>query len=194
MFCGTVLPRETPSAPPSAAQSRSVAELLAEVERHPDLGAWRAHVPSSGAALGRHVPQIVGGVVFAAFAFGMLVFLGSLGPLSLGAPPFVQIVLLVFIALGVGMALAAITRLGSFSSAPLQHVPALIADKRTHITGGGGDSSAKTTYFATLERADGTRSECEVLGERYGEIAPGDYGLAYVRSGVLLDSRRVGLR
>jgi len=102
--------------------------------------------------------------------------------------------LFLFVFLGVGMAVAALVKLASFGASPLEHDPALISDKRTHISGGGGDSSATTKYFATLERADGSRSEVEVDGTRYGEIAAGDYGLAYLRAGVLLDFRRVGSR
>ena len=102
--------------------------------------------------------------------------------------------LLVFVLIGACMAIAGLVKLASFSTSPLEHVPALIADKRTHISGGGNDSSATTKYFATLERADGSRSEVDVYGARYGEIAAGDWGLACLRGGVLLDFKRVGSR
>jgi hypothetical protein len=194
IFCGTALPREAPRAAPpevpqAAPRSASVGELLASVEQHPDYGRWCDETPSSGAAVGRPAGQIVAGLVFAAFAIVMLTF-----SRSMGAPGPFRMFLLVFVFLGVGMAVVALVKLASFSTSALEHVPALIVDKRTHISGGGSDSSARTKYFATLERGDGSRSEVDVYGARYGEIAAGDWGLAYLRAGVLLDFKRVGSR
>ncbi len=185
-FCGTALPGEELPAP---SRTPSFAQLFAEVEHHPQLAAWRSHVPSSAAAVGRPALRLVAGLIFAAVAIGMISV-----ALSMGAPGAFVLFLILFVFVGVGIAAVALFKLGRFSSAPLEHVPALVVDKRTHVAGGGGDSSAQTAYFATLERADGTRSECEVHGARYGEIAAGDYGLAYLRAGVLLDFKRVGNR
>jgi len=189
MFCGSLLVRETP-----VPRNSSVAELLAEVERHPEISSWRAHVPSSIAAAARPTGQILSGLLLALFALGLLSFASGPAQAEGATPAVFRLFVMLFVALGAGLAIFGVFKIGSLSTAELERIPALIADKRTRVAGGGNDMRARTTYFATLERADGTRTEYEVHSARYAEIAQGDYGLAYLRGNVLLDFRRVGLR
>jgi len=183
-YCGHALPREQP---PPAPRPPSVAQLLAEVERHPDLAEWMAHRPSTATlAVGFGVMMIFG-LVFAAIAVGMMLFVGAL------FPPF-ALFLLLFVAAGLAMAITGGVKASRLANAPLLRVPALVVDERTQVSGGGNNSSASTSYFATLEVADAGREEYRIDGRLAGSVAPGDYGLAYLRSGFLLDFRRVGSR
>jgi len=191
-YCGSTLPREEPAQGAAAAAPRppSVAELLAAVERHPELAAWRAQPPSGlGPVLGLGAMAVFG-VFFAVVALLMLAFFRSMG----GAPLLFTLFPLFFVAAGLWMAIRAGSRAASFAAAPLERTPALIVGKRTHGSGGGHEAGARTRYYATLEGAGGARSECEVAARLWGEIAAGDFGLAFMRGGRLLDFRRVGSR
>lgn len=59
---------------------------------------------------------------------------------------------------------------------PIQTVPAMIVAKRAHVWGGGGDSSAHTTYYVTFELTTGERREFVVPSNVYGLLAEGDQG------------------
>jgi hypothetical protein len=59
---------------------------------------------------------------------------------------------------------------------PIQTVPALIVAKRSHVSGGSGNSSAHTTYYATFELPGGERRELHVPSSIYGQLAEGDQG------------------
>ncbi|TAJ11133.1 MAG: hypothetical protein EPO68_14840 [Planctomycetota bacterium] len=54
---------------------------------------------------------------------------------------------------------------------------AAIVDKRTHVE--TRNERAWTTYFATLELADGVRVELETAGDLYGGLRSGDVGVAW---------------
>jgi hypothetical protein len=168
-----------------------VAALLAEVEGHPQLRTWMAHRPSGvGFAVGLGAMAVFA-LVFAGIALVMLRLIGGFGG---GAPGFFGLVPLLFVVFGLAMAIGIGAKAVRFARAPLLRVPALIADERTEVSGGGRNSSASTTYYATLEAADGVREEYRIDGRLAGTVAPGDYGLAYLRGGVLLDFRRAGSR
>jgi hypothetical protein len=59
---------------------------------------------------------------------------------------------------------------------PIQTVPAVIVAKRSHVSGGGGNSSAHTSYYATFELPGGERRELHVPSAVYGQLAEGDQG------------------
>lgn len=61
-------------------------------------------------------------------------------------------------------------------ASPLLAREASIIAKRQHISGGGLDSSASTTYYVTFEFASGTREEFNVRDRDYGLLAEGDRG------------------
>ena len=186
-YCGHALPREEP---PPASRPPSVAELLAEVERHPELRSWMAHRPSGvGFAFGLGATAVFG-LVFAGIALVMLKLVGGFG----GMPGVFGLVPLLFVGVGLLVAFGVGAKALRFVNAPLLRVPALIVDERTAVSGGGRNSSASTSYNATLEAADGRREEYRIDGRLAGRVAPGDYGLAYLRGGILLDFRRAGSR
>ncbi|MFB6366075.1 DUF2500 domain-containing protein [Paenibacillus elgii] len=55
-------------------------------------------------------------------------------------------------------------------------VPCRVVAKRTQVSGGSGDSSAFTNYFATFEFEDGGRVELPLKGPQYGLLVEGDFG------------------
>lgn len=59
--------------------------------------------------------------------------------------------------------------------APQLTFPARVIGKRDSVSG-GGNSSARTTYYVTFERLDLQRLELEVEGSEFGMLAVGDYG------------------
>lgn len=64
------------------------------------------------------------------------------------------------------------------SAAPLERTEALVVTKRTHVSGGGGESSASTWYYVTFERLNSrAREEFRVDAATYGVLAEGDLGL-----------------
>ena len=64
----------------------------------------------------------------------------------------------------------------SNNASPLVQARCRIVDKRTHVWGGSGDSSASTDYYITFEFEDGQRVELQVRSNRFGLIAVGDQG------------------
>lgn len=59
---------------------------------------------------------------------------------------------------------------------PVFNDPVLVKDKRTHVWGGGTNSSSHTSYYITFEFENGERQEFMVPGRVYGEVSPGDTG------------------
>ncbi|KPV59374.1 hypothetical protein QJ48_11360 [Paenibacillus sp. A3] len=55
-------------------------------------------------------------------------------------------------------------------------VPCRVVAKRTQVSGGSGDSSAFTRYYATFEFENGERVELPLKGPQYGLMAEGDFG------------------
>jgi len=188
-FCGNALSAALP--PPAAAHATprapTVAEMLAGVERHPDLQEWLAWKPPD---LGVRVRLGL------ALSFGIFVLLAALVLFVAAVPkePAAVVISVVVLTAGLAITLTAGLRAQSFARSPLQRVPAFVADERTKISGGGGDSGASTKYYATLEQADGQREEYEIDGRLAGSVAPGDFGVAYLKGGLLLDFRRAGSR
>lgn len=84
------------------------------------------------------------------------------------------------ILLVVGVFLYAIIRgLSSWLSnnaAEVLQRPCKVADKRTVVRGGSGDSSTSTDYYITFEFEDFTRKEFEIRSSMYGLISVGDKG------------------
>ena len=52
-----------------------------------------------------------------------------------------------------------------------------VTGKRTHVSGGGQHSHARTSYYVTFELTeDGSRREFRVSGKAYGRLSEGDEG------------------
>ncbi|WP_053369053.1 DUF2500 domain-containing protein [Bacillus sp. FJAT-27245] len=74
---------------------------------------------------------------------------------------------------------AVVKGIGEWSSnnkQPRLTVKAVVVSKRTEVSGGSGDSSASTWYYATFEVESGDRMEFAVNGRDFGLIAEGDAG------------------
>ncbi|MBO0587762.1 DUF2500 domain-containing protein [Sporosarcina sp. E16_8] len=65
----------------------------------------------------------------------------------------------------------------SNNNSPELKVPAEVVTKRTKTSGGSGDSSASTWYYATFQVESGDRMELAVNGSQYGMLADGDVGM-----------------
>lgn len=62
------------------------------------------------------------------------------------------------------------------NNSPRLTVAAQVSSKRTEVSGGSGDSSSSTWYYATFEVESGDRMELAVNGREYGQLAEGDIG------------------
>ncbi|MDW0117272.1 DUF2500 domain-containing protein [Sporosarcina thermotolerans] len=63
------------------------------------------------------------------------------------------------------------------NNSPRLTVPAHVVTKRAHTSGGSGDSSASTWYYATFQVESGDRMELSVSAKEYGMLAEGDIGM-----------------
>ena len=79
-----------------------------------------------------------------------------------------------------GIIFAIVKSVGTWNSnnnSPKLTVPAEVVTKRTKTSGGSGDSSASTWYYATFQVASGDRMELALNGSQYGMLADGDIGM-----------------
>lgn len=182
-FCGNALPRIV-SSPPTG-RFGDLPARFAALDAHESLPELRRLQPSTVAYQAHNVARVLFALLFLAACIAVFVFFVQRmrGPLVLFPLAFLGIGVL-----GLGRMLK---RAATLARAPLLHVPALVVDERIHVSGGGENSSAHTTYYVSLESADGRRAEYESRGELNGQIAPGDMGLAYLKGENLLDFRRV---
>ncbi|KEQ24095.1 DUF2500 domain-containing protein [Paenibacillus tyrfis] len=97
-----------------------------------------------------------------------------------GPPPFFIFFFVLILVLIVGTVLYGIFYSVSVWSANNASerltVPCRVVAKRTQVSGGSGDSSAFTKYFATFEFEDGGRVELPLKGPQYGLLVEGDFG------------------
>ncbi|MCP3773061.1 DUF2500 domain-containing protein [Paenibacillus sp. MZ04-78.2] len=95
-----------------------------------------------------------------------------------GPPPFFIFFFVLILVLIVGAVLYGIFYSVSVWSANNASerltVPGRVVAKR--VSGGSGDSSALTKYFATFEFEDGGRVELPLKGPQYGLLVEGDFG------------------
>jgi hypothetical protein len=185
IYCGAVLAAAEAPVPAAASQTLSLSERFAAAERHPGFRQLQRHEPSSGPHLVQNAVGLVGGVVFAAIALAL-----SSGFVNNEFFGLMRFMPLLFVAVGVGMVIFYLSRMTKLVSSPLERRTALIADKRTEVSG-GGNSDARTRYFVTLEFKDGRREEYDVSGDLTGQVASGDVGVAYLKGQTVLDFRRL---
>jgi hypothetical protein len=128
------------------------------------------------------------------FGFFGSEFEGGFGAAFSLAPLCMAIVPLGFVGLGIFLFLKTRKKMNSIENDPVQAIAVIVTDKRTHVSGGSGDSSARTNYFITCETEDGNRKEYQVWdGNMYGRISSDDAGVLFVRAGYGLDFDRVAL-
>jgi hypothetical protein len=176
-FCGFELPVPAPAplVPPPDRGARFDA-----LRRHPGFEALQAHVPPADAA------GALGHMLSAAALVGVGLVL--LFP-ALAFPPL-AVAVVVVLALGVLLLVNAAGKAFTLRRGKLVRVPALVADERTHVAG-GGDGGVSTRYYLTLESERGTREEYEVDGRLAGKAAPDDLGVAFFKGEHLIDFERV---
>lgn len=206
-YCGAHL------APPSLASSdlpkdrRGVFERIKKSPQYaksnsPERQAQLPQVQAIHKAFALGFPILFTGVALFIFtmALGMSGIFGFLGFEFSGAPGFgfaiipavMSLVPLGMAAIGVAMFFAMRKKMRDLESSPLLALPAIVVDKRTHVSGGSGDSSARTTYYVTCELEDGVRKEYALWdGNLYGRMAPQDAGVVFVRADFALDFDRV---
>jgi len=93
----------------------------------------------------------------------------------IGVPAFIALVWLLIIGVIAWRIWKAWEQRRTNQSEPVLSFPARVIGKRDSVSG-GGNSSARTTYFVTFERLDLQRLELEVEGQEFGMLAVGDYG------------------
>jgi Protein of unknown function (DUF2500) len=77
----------------------------------------------------------------------------------------------------IGSIIKGVAQWSSNNAAPQERFPARVVTKRTHVSGGSGDSSASTSYYITFERlSDNARQEFKVKASEYSALADDDFG------------------
>jgi len=183
-YCGTVLPRT------AAAVPMTVPERFAALERHPDLPGLLQLRPSTAGQWTSHTLSVVFSGLFVVVAFVALkAFSGAGNGIGgLGGSLF-SVIPLVIIGVGAIALVRSLTKVARFASSPMIQSLARVADERTQVTGGGESSSARTSYFVTVETETGDRREYSISGRLAGQLAPDDMGVAYTRGGTLVEFR-----
>lgn len=93
-----------------------------------------------------------------------------------------------------GIIFAIVKAIGTWNSnnnSPKLTIPAEVVTKRTKTSGGSGDSSASTWYYATFQVESGDRMELAVNGSQYGMLADGDVGILTFQGTRFVDFERV---
>ena len=206
-YCGSTWDRVVPT----AVAARGISgDLFDQIRQSP---AWanrnsslrRDSLPQMP-ALAAVVPFLIfaGFIVVSAFIAVMaLVMSGAFGftgarmggPLGGGialVPAFMALVPAGFVVLGVVMFRKHRKTLTDFRNALTESHPALIASKRTQVSGGGRNSSTSTSYFLTAQFEDGRREELALMTpDLYSRVSEGDAGVLFVRGRFALDFDRV---
>lgn len=89
---------------------------------------------------------------------------------------------------------AVVKSIGTWNSnnnSPQLTVPAEVVTKRTKTSGGSGDSSASTWYYATFQVKSEDRLELAVNGSQYGMLADGDVGMLTFQGTRFIEFKRV---
>lgn len=206
-YCGSTWDRVVPAVAVAPHNDRDV---FARIRQSP---AWaERHSPSRQTRLPQMSPlttvaPILFLVVFIMVAgfigmmmLGMAGAVGAVGFSHMGPmgggfalmPAFMALVPGAFIVLGIFLLAKHVKTMGAFRNAPVQSHAAIIAGKRTQVSGGGRNSSASTTYYITAEYENGRREEFSTMThELYARVSEGDAGVLFVRSRYALDFDRL---
>lgn len=92
-------------------------------------------------------------------------------------PIFIGIVAIIVFGGIIFVIVKSISTWNTNNNSPKLTVPAEVVTKRTKTSGGSGDSSASTWYYATFQVESGDRMELAVNGSQYGMLADGDIGM-----------------
>ncbi len=146
------------------------------VLEHPDYPSAPAQ-PVLPADAGIAVAAIAGPLLLS--LFGAVFLLVAITLLLAIQPPF--LVSLLFVGAGVvfvGGGIAMARTLIAMRDAPIERQVAVIVRERTDV---GGREHTDTSYYATLQTRDGTRTEYRISRALVGRLVVGDIGVAYVK-------------
>ena len=82
-------------------------------------------------------------------------------------PIFIGIIAIIIFGAIIFAVVKSIGTWNSNNNSPTLKVPAEVVTKRTKTSGGSGDSSASTWYYATFQVESGDRMELAVNGSQY---------------------------
>jgi len=187
-YCGSALTERL--GPDEQRRSRFEA-----MERHPSFAKLMRREPKTTGHALSHGFGVVFGLVFVAIALVMFQLFGGVAsafdgfPSSNGPPIFFRYFPLLFVAFGIFFVIKMLTRTTKLVAGDTQRKPAIVVDKRTEVS--GSSDSHRTYYYLILEDPDGQRAEHAVGGNVMGSAAPGDIGIAYFKSDLLVDFSRV---
>jgi len=146
------------------------------VLQHPDYPSAPAQ-PVLPADAGIAVAAVAGPLLLSLFGALFLVVAISL-LLAIRAPFWIVLAFVgagvVFVAGGIAMA----RTLVAVRDTPIERLVAVIVRERTDV---GGREHTDTSYYATLQTRDGTRTEYRVSSALVGRLVVGDIGVAYVK-------------
>ncbi|WP_409270105.1 DUF2500 domain-containing protein [Neobacillus sp. SCS-31] len=91
-------------------------------------------------------------------------------------PVFVMVIFVVVIGLILFTVIKGVGEWSNNNKQPRLSAKGVVVSKRTEVSGGSGDSSASTWYYATFEVESGDRMEFAVNGQEFGLLAEGDAG------------------
>ncbi len=172
VYCG-----ETVSPPPGAPVAEKPANIFDRIRQSPAFqqasgierlsriakpGLWTLAIPVTFL------------VVFIVAALGMASMAASV------APPIFVIVPAGMALVGIMMAMAVVQGGIRVAKAPLVPRAAVVRGKRTSAS--GTSDSASTSYYATFEFPDGSRSEFSLSPMLYSQIAERDAGVLFTRA------------
>lgn len=181
-YCGAT--RAAAAPPPGPAPEPTIDDRLAAVREHPGFATLMRLEPS----VSGHLAGAGCGVVFMVVFIGVAIFMTAMFQ---AAPAPMSWFPLLFVGFGIFGLVSMVRKTSRFASAPLERAPAQVLDERVAVSGGGENSSARTTYYVTLVREGGARREYETTGKVAGDVVRDDVGVAYVKGDFLLDFRRV---
>ncbi len=179
-YCGSELSFPEATVPSPSSPAATLASRFAALRAYPTYDELCAYEPPSTAAAVGLYSQAIGGVVFTVIALGMtFVFAAVGGPMAF-AP-------LIMVLAGVFITATGLSAASRFSAAPLRTFPASVQGERVKVSGGGKNSSARTTYFATIQDEANRRAEYQAFETVASKVVPGDMGIAFLKGSYLIE-------
>ena len=183
-YCGTELPQPQVSTASLRGPLGDVELRFQALDGHAEVPEILTYQPRTGSATASMMGQAIFGLLFTGVAFIMTIgFAAIAGPLA--------IVPLMMVVVGAVITISGFNRALTYKRSPLERMRAAVVDERIKVSGGGENSRARTTYYATLQFPDGDRREYEVGEDIASDVVPGDIGIAFVKGVALVDFRRV---
>lgn len=180
-YCGTALPQPASDAPRPA--SGRGPDRFAGLASHPDWPELAVFEPTTR--------PVVREWTFRSRAAGVLVAICLTGAWFAWREdlPGPAAVLVVLAGLAAWAGVDALLVLRAFRRAPLERLPSAVLERFPEEI--PGDGSAGTRHWLVLEGPGGLRTEQRVLRPLERRARPGDFGVAYLKGGYLLDFRAV---